>query len=74
MADAFGIIGIIFAPPISIVFQIIWDRLVIHRGATGAAAQVSDLTERLAKLKETINAMEEPHPPLVTNAWSEFLT
>jgi predicted PurR-regulated permease PerM len=68
MADAFGIIGIIFAPPISVVFQIIWDRLVIHRSATGAAAQVSDLTARLAKLKETINTMEEPHPPLVTNA------
>jgi predicted PurR-regulated permease PerM len=68
MADAFGIIGIILAPPISAVFQIIWDRLVVHRAATGAAAQVSDLIERLASVKETINAMDEPHPPLVTSA------
>jgi predicted PurR-regulated permease PerM len=68
MADAFGIIGIILAPPISAVFQIIWDRLVVHRVATGAAAQVSDLIERLASVKETINAMDEPHPPLVTSA------
>ena len=68
MADAFGIIGIIIAPPISIVCQILWDRLIIHRVAAGAATQVSDLTERLAKIKETVNAMDEPHPPLVTNA------
>jgi predicted PurR-regulated permease PerM len=67
MADAFGIIGIIFAPPISIVCQIIWDRLVIHRDATGAATQLSDLKERLAKLTETIQAMDEPSPPLVTS-------
>ena len=68
MADAFGIIGIILAPPLSIVCQTIWDHLVIHRGETGAAAQVSDLTERLATLKEKINAMDEPQPPLVTGA------
>jgi predicted PurR-regulated permease PerM len=68
MADAFGIIGIILAPPISSVCQIIWDRLVVHRVATGAAAQVSDLIERLASVNQTINAMDEPHPPLVASA------
>lgn len=68
MADAFGIIGIIFAPPISAVCQIIWDRMVIHRVAVGDATELSDLKERLANIKETIDTMEKPHPPLITNS------
>ncbi|MBA4385878.1 MAG: hypothetical protein C0410_14160, partial [Anaerolinea sp.] len=31
LADAFGLIGIIIAPPISAVCQILWSRLVSHR-------------------------------------------
>ena len=68
LADAFGIVGIFIAPPISAVFQILWERLVSHRVAAGASAQISDLKERLSLLKETVSAMEEPHPPLVTNS------
>jgi predicted PurR-regulated permease PerM len=68
LADAFGILGIIIAPPISAICLIFWDRLVIHRAAAGAATQLSDLKERLAKITQTINAMDKPHPPLITNS------
>jgi putative permease len=68
LADAFGIAGIIVAPPLSVIFQILWSRLVIRRTGTGAAAQVSDLKERQTQLWNTINAMEEPPLHLVTSS------
>ena len=68
MADAFGLIGIIVAPILSVVCQILWSRLVIRRAVSGAAAQVSDLKERQAHVWETIRAMEEPPLPLVTSS------
>jgi predicted PurR-regulated permease PerM len=67
LADAFGIIGILVAPPLSVVCQILWYRLVTHRVAAGASAQISDLKERLAHLRENIDTMEEPLP-LVTSS------
>ena len=67
LADAFGIIGIIFAPPLSVVCQILWRRLVSHRHAPGAAALVSDLIARQEHLLTTIQAMEEPPPQSVTS-------
>ena len=68
LADAMGIIGIIVAPPLSVVIQILWSRLVSHRVAAGAAIQVSDLKERLNRLRETVSTMEGPHLPLVTSS------
>jgi putative permease len=68
LADAFGIAGIIVAPPLSVIFQILWSSLVIRRTGTGAAAQVSDLKERQTQLWNTINAMEEPPLHLVTSS------
>ena len=68
LADAFGLLGIIVAPPLSVVCQILWSRLVSHRPASGAAAQVSDLKERQERLWATIRAMDEPPPPLVTSS------
>lgn len=68
LADAFGIIGIIFAPPISVVCQILWRRLVSHRRAPGAAALVSDLIARQEHIQTTIQAMDEPPPPSVTSS------
>lgn len=67
MADAFGIIGIIAAPPVSAICQILWSRLVSNRVSAGAATNISDLKERLANLIETVSAMDEPHLPLVTS-------
>lgn len=68
MADAFGLAGIIVAPPLSVVCQILWSRLVSHRLVSGDAAQVSDLKERQERLRELIIAMDETPPPLVTSS------
>jgi len=68
LADAFGLVGLIMAPPLSVVCQILWSRLVSHRALLGAAAQVSDLKERQARVWDTIKAMDEPPPPLVTSS------
>jgi hypothetical protein len=67
LAKSFGLIGLLVAPPISAVCQILWSRLVSHRAILGAAAQVSDLKERQARLWEKIKAMEEPPPVMVTS-------
>jgi putative permease len=68
LADAFGLAGIIVAPPVSVVCQILWSRLVSRRAVLGAAAQVSDLKERQARVWDTIKAMDEPPLALVTSS------
>jgi H+/gluconate symporter-like permease len=68
LADAYGIAGIIISPPISAVCQILWNHLISHRVSAGAANEISDLEKRLEKVMETVDAMEEPHLPLVTNS------
>lgn len=68
LADAYGLPGIIAAPPLSAACQILWNRLVSHRAVSGAAAQISDLKERQAKVWATINTMDEPPSPLLINS------
>ena len=68
LADAFGLVGIIVAPPLSVVCQILWSRLVSRRAVAGAAAQVSDLKERQARVWDAIRAMDEPPLALVTSS------
>jgi predicted PurR-regulated permease PerM len=68
LADAFGLVGIIVAPPLSVVCQILWSRLVTHRAVSGAADQISDLKERQALLWAAIKTMDEPPLPLVTSS------
>jgi len=68
MASAFGLLGIVLAPPLSAVCQILWSLLVSHRLAAGAAAQVSDLKERRERVLAAIKAMDEPPLPLVTSS------
>jgi predicted PurR-regulated permease PerM len=51
MADAFGLIGIIIAPPVSAVVQIVWNLLVSNRLASGATVQILDLKERQEHLR-----------------------
>jgi putative permease len=68
LADVFGLVGIIVAPPLSVVCQILWSRLVINRLTSGAATQVSDLKERQARLRAAIGEMDELPPPLVTSS------
>jgi predicted PurR-regulated permease PerM len=67
LADAFGLVGIIVAPLLSVVCQILWRRLVSHRFVAGAAAQVSDLKERQARVWDNVRAMDEPPLALVTS-------
>jgi predicted PurR-regulated permease PerM len=68
MADAFGLLGILVAPPLSVVCTILWSRLVSNRLVSGAAAQVSDLKERQARLLAAIKEMDELPPPLVISS------
>ena len=68
MADAFGLPGILVAPPVSAVCQILWNLLVSNRLDTGAAVQVSDLKERQAHLWAVLKEFEEPPPPLVISS------
>lgn len=68
LADTLGFIGIIVAPPLSVVCQILWSHLVSNRLAQGPATQVSDLKERQAHLQAAIMEMEELPPPLVISS------
>jgi predicted PurR-regulated permease PerM len=72
LADAFGLVGIIVAPPLSVVCQILWSRLVSRRAVSGAAAQISDLKERQALVLAAIKAMDEPPLPLVTSSMARL--
>ena len=68
LADAFGLAGIIAAPILSVVIQILWSRLVSHRAVLGAADQISDLKARQLRLREVIETMEEAPLPLITSS------
>jgi len=68
LADAFGLLGIILAPPVSVVCQILWNLLASDRLAPDPAVQVSDLKERQARLRLAIEEMEGPPPPLVLSS------
>jgi len=68
LADAFGLLGVILAPPLSVVCQLLWNLLVSDRLAPATAVQVSDLKERQAGLRLAIEEMKEPPPPLVLSS------
>jgi putative permease len=68
LADAFGLVGIIVAPPLSFICQILWTHLVSRRAVLGAAARVSDLKKRQAQVCAAIKSMDEPPLPLVTSS------
>ena len=68
LADAFGLLGVILAPPLSVVCQILWSLLVSERLAPATPVQVSDLKERQVRLRLTIEEMKEPPPPLVLSS------
>lgn len=68
LADAFGLLGLMIAPPLSIICQILWSHLVSNRAVAGAAAQVSDLKQRQVVVLAAIEAMDEPPLPLVISS------
>jgi len=65
LADAYGVMGMIVAPPLAAAGQILWNHLISRR--TGAATLVSDLKERQQQVWHTIEAMAEP-PPLAVSS------
>jgi putative permease len=68
MADAFGLLGIIVAPPLSVICQILWRMLVSERLATESTIRVRDLQEQHAQLGKAMQEMEGPPPPLVVSS------
>jgi putative permease len=73
LADAYGLLGILLAPPLAAACQILWTRLIGRRAVSGAAAEVSDLKERQAQIQTIIVAMEEP-PSLITSSLERLAT
>jgi putative permease len=69
MADAFGLLGIIVAPPVSVIVQSLW-RLLVHENvaAPEIVLNISDLRERHAQLQASIEKMEGPPSPLVVSS------
>jgi predicted PurR-regulated permease PerM len=67
LANAFGLVGLIVAPPLSVVCQILWSRLVTRRAVSAAAGQISDLKARQVQVRAVVEGMETP-PPLVTSS------
>jgi predicted PurR-regulated permease PerM len=68
LADVFGLVGILVAPPLSAICQTLWNLLISNNLAPGAAARVSDLKERQAQLQAAIAEMDGPPPPLVASS------
>jgi putative permease len=68
MADVFGLPGIIVAPPLSVICQILWNLLLGERLAPTAVVQVSDLKERQERLHLAIEELEGPPPQLVVSS------
>ena len=72
LASAFGLVGILVAPPVSVVCQILWNRLVSRRAVLGAATQISDLKERQAHVWADVKAMDGLALPLVTSSMEKL--
>ncbi len=68
MADAFGLLGIIVAPPVSVILQSLWRLLVHENVAPEIVVHISDLKERHAQLQASIEQMDGPPPPLVVSS------
>ncbi|MCE9644687.1 MAG: AI-2E family transporter [Chloroflexi bacterium] len=67
LADAFGLPGILIAPPLSAICQIVWSFQFSNRMASGAATRISDLKERQTGLWVAIGEMDsEPPPSLIS--------
>ncbi|MHB1317489.1 MAG: AI-2E family transporter, partial [Anaerolineae bacterium] len=68
LASVFGLVGIVMAPPLSVVCQILWRRLVSHRRTTEPATQLSDLLDRQERVQASLQAFEELTPHVVLSS------
>lgn len=70
LADVFGLIGLIVAPPLAAATQILLTSLVRSSApveSVNPKTQVAQLEARLLRLEAEINLSEEPPPPDVLN-------
>ena len=72
LADAYGLLGIIAAPPLSVIVQNLWRFLVSDRLVTEPVVLVADLKERQARLQEAIQELEGEPPPLIANSMEKL--
>ena len=68
MADAFGLLGIIIAPPLSVACQTLWNLLLSNRMTPDTALQISDLKERQARIYAALDEIEGPSLPLIVSS------
>jgi len=68
MADAFGLIGILIAPPLSAICQVLLNLLTNNRSTLGVSVQVSDLKDRQARVWDLVKEMDEPPMALVVSS------
>ena len=70
LAEAFGIAGLIVAPPLAAAIQILLGRLLVQRNGQAqvqTAEQVTGLEERLAELRSRFDQLDEPPTPEIAN-------
>jgi predicted PurR-regulated permease PerM len=68
MADAFGLLGIIAAPMVSVICQTLWRLLVGERVASSTEGQAMDLRKQKERLQMALDEMNESLPPLVASS------
>jgi putative permease len=73
LADAFGLLGMIAAPPLAATIQIFWSLWVAERASTGADDPVVNLKERQANLSAQIAAIDSP-PPILKSSLERLNT
>ncbi len=71
MANAFGLLGIIASPPVSVIAQVLWRLLVTDRLAMDVTppeeVQPIDLKEQREHLQAAIEQIEGTPPPIVAS-------
>lgn len=73
LADAFGLLGMIAAPPLAATIQILWNIWVAERTSAGTVSQVVTLKERRAHLAAQIAAIDQP-PPILSSSLERLNT
>jgi hypothetical protein len=74
MADAFGLVGVLIAPPLAAAIQIILNRLLVKPSIEPEAApelQLDKLGSRLEKIKVSM-AENGPPPARISNLLSRL--
>lgn len=73
LADGYGLLGLIVAPPLAAVCQILWDDWVNWRTVgVRAGVDVADLKARQAQIAAVLTSMAEPPPPLLSSSMNKL--